>query len=771
MEGGAAACPEKGIIMQTSVIGFPRIGTLRELKFASEKYFRGEIGAQELLQTAAQLRKIHWSMQRNAGIDYISSNDFSHYDAVLDTAVMLGIVPGRYKELKLSELDTYFAMARGYQGDSGDVKALAMKKWFNTNYHYIVPEVEDDTVIGLYGSKLLDEYKQAKSIGIDTKPVVIGVYTMLRLCRFTGSMAAADYVDDFIKAYKELLKSCAENQVAWIQFDEPALVQDMDDKDIELFCRIYDAVLSCKNGCRVLLQTYFGDVRDIYANLTGMAFDGIGLDFIEGRETVKLIEKYGFPQDKLLFAGLVNGKNIWRNHYDRTLKTLAQLKEKNINVVLSTSCSLLHVPYTLKHEHSLSQDYLSHFAFAEEKLGELHELGILVDSDDYTSEEAYIDNQQLFTVKRDCENEQVKQRLESVGENDYIRLPKRSERQKIQKKVFGLPEFPTTTIGSFPQTQDVKANRSAYRRGDISREEYIAFNKKKIAECVAWQEEIGLDVLVHGEYERNDMVEYFGEALGGFLFTQKAWVQSYGTRCVKPPIIWGDVYRRNPITVEWSVYAQSLTKKPMKGMLTGPVTILNWSFPREDISIRESIAQIALAIRDEVLDLEADGIRIIQIDEAALREKLPLRKSDWYTEYLDFAIPAFRLTHSGVKPETQIHTHMCYSEFTDIIPAIDDMDADVITFEASRSNLQILDVLREKHFETEVGPGVYDIHSPRVPDVQEIVNALNIMLTKIEKDKLWVNPDCGLKTRGVPETDASLRNMVEAAKLIRDKNI
>ena len=764
MEGGAAACPEKGIIMQTSVIGFPRIGTLRELKFASEKYFRREISAKELLQTAAQLRKIHWSMQRNAGIDYISSNDFSHYDAVLDTAVMLGIVPGRYKELKLSELDTYFAMARGYQGDSGDVKALAMKKWFNTNYHYIVPEVEDDTVIGLYGSKLLDEYKQAKSIGIDTKPVVIGVYTMLRLCRFTGSRAAADYVDDFIKAYKELLKSCAENQVAWIQFDEPALVQDMDDKDIELFCRIYDAVLSCKNGCRVLLQTYFGDVRDIYANLTGMAFDGIGLDFIEGRETIKLIEKYGFPQDKLLFAGLVNGKNIWRNHYDRTLKTLAQLKEKNINVVLSTSCSLLHVPYTLKHEHSLSQDYLSHFAFAEEKLGELHELGILADSDDYTSEEAYIDNQQLFTVKRDCENEQVKQRLESVGENDYIRLPKRSERQKIQKKVFGLPEFPTTTIGSFPQTQDVKANRSAYRRGDISREEYIA-------ECVAWQEEIGLDVLVHGEYERNDMVEYFGEALGGFLFTQKAWVQSYGTRCVKPPIIWGDVYRRNPITVEWSVYAQSLTKKPMKGMLTGPVTILNWSFPREDISIKESIAQIALAIRDEVLDLEADGIRIIQIDEAALREKLPLRKSDWYTEYLDFAIPAFRLTHSGVKPETQIHTHMCYSEFTDIITAIDDMDADVITFEASRSDLQILDALREKHFETEVGPGVYDIHSPRVPDVQEIVNALNIMLTKIEKDKLWVNPDCGLKTRGVPETDASLRNMVEAAKLIRDKNI
>lgn len=771
MEGGAAACPEKGIIMQTSVIGFPRIGTLRELKFASEKYFRREISAKELLNVAADLRRIHWSTQKNAGIDYISCNDFSHYDMVLDTAVLLGIVPKRYRELGLSELDTYFAMARGYQGKSGDVKALAMKKWFNTNYHYIVPEVEDDTVISLSGNKLWDEYEQAKSLGIETKPVVVGAYTMLKLCRYMGSRTAVDYVDDIVMAYCELLRRCEENQITWIQLDEPALVQDMDENDIKLFRRIYDEVLSCKKSCHVLLQTYFGDVRDIYRDLIGMPFDGIGLDFLEGKETMNLIEKYGFPQDKLLFAGLVNGKNIWRNHYDRTLKTLEELKKKNISAVLSTSCSLLHVPYTLKHEHSLSQDYLSHFAFAEEKLGELHELGILADSDDYTSEEAYIDNQQLFTVKRDCENEQVKQRLESVGENDYIRLPKRSERQKIQKKVFGLPEFPTTTIGSFPQTQDVKTNRSAYRRGDISREEYIVFNKKKIAECVAWQEEIGLDVLVHGEYERNDMVEYFGEALGGFLFTQKAWVQSYGTRCVKPPIIWGDVYRRNPITVEWSAYAQSLTKKPMKGMLTGPVTILNWSFPREDISIKESIAQIALAIRDEVLDLEADGIRIIQIDEAALREKLPLRKSDWYTEYLDFTIPAFRLTHSGVKPETQIHTHMCYSEFTDIITAIDDMDADVITFEASRSDLQILDALREKHFETEVGPGVYDIHSPRVPDVQEIVNALSIMLTKIEKDKLWVNPDCGLKTRGVPETDASLRNMVEAAKLIRDKNI
>ena len=753
--------------MQTSVIGFPRIGTLRELKFASEKYFRKEIEAEELQQIAETLRKTHWSIQKEAGIDYISSNDFSFYDMTPDTAVLLNIIPKRYKELELSGLDTYFAMARGYQGASGDVKALAMKKWFNTNYHYIVPEVEDDTVIQLSGNKLVDEYAEAKALGIETKPVVIGAYTMLRLCRFTGKKPALDYVEDIISAYQNLVKKCEENQIAWVQFDEPALVWDMEESDIALFHKIYDGILSCKKHSHILLQTYFGDVRDIYQDLIQMPFDGIGLDFIEGKETLNLVNTYGFPQDKQLFAGLVNGKNIWKNCFDKTLKVLQTLNDKKIKAVLSTSCSLLHVPYTLKHEHKISQEYLAYFAFAEEKLGELKELSILADAADYMKEAAYKENQKLFAEERDCKNADVKKRLSEVTENDYVRLPERSTRQKLQKKVLGLPEFPTTTIGSFPQTKDVKANRQAYRKGEISEQEYIDFNRKKIAECVALQEEIGLDVLVHGEYERNDMVEYFGEALGGFLFTEKAWVQSYGTRCVKPPVIWRDVYRKNPITVAWSVYAQSLTKKPMKGMLTGPVTILNWSFPREDISIRESIAQIALAIRDEVLDLEANGIQVIQIDEAALREKLPLRKSDWYTEYLDFAISAFRLTHSGVKPETQIHTHMCYSEFTDIIAAIDDMDADVITFEASRSDLQILDSLRENHFETEVGPGVYDIHSPRVPSVEEIVNALHIMLTKIEKDKLWVNPDCGLKTRGTKETEASLRNMVEAAKEIR----
>ena len=756
--------------MKTAVIGFPRVGTLRELKFASEKYFRGEIDAQELQNTAKELRRIHWSTQKDAGIDYISSNDFSFYDMVLDTAALLGIVPERYRKLQLPALDTYFAMARGYQGESGDVKALAMKKWFNTNYHYIVPEVEDDTEIQISSDKLFAEYAEAKALGIDTKPVVIGAYTMLRLCRYTGEKKAADFVDTVIAAYGELLRKCGEQGIRLVQFDEPSLVQDMKPEDIAFFEKIYRKVLAEATQTKVLLQTYFGDVRDVYQKLTELPFAGIGLDFIEGRQTAALIEKYGFPKDKVLFAGVVNGKNIWKNHYEKTLGILKKLQGKGIQTVVSTSCSLLHVPYTLRHEKRLAQEYTAYFSFAEEKLKELKDLGALADCGELEKEAAYVENRELFSKGRDCGNGKVRERLAGVRDSDYTRLPKRDERQRLQKKVLGLPKFPTTTIGSFPQTKDVKANRAAFRKGEISRQEYVDFNKKKIAECVAWQEEIGLDVLVHGEYERNDMVEYFGEALGGFLFTEKAWVQSYGTRCVKPPIIWGDVYREKPITVEWSVYAQSVTKKIMKGMLTGPVTILNWSFPREDISIRESISQIALAIRDEVLDLEANGIRVIQIDEAALREKLPLRRSDWNTEYLDFAIPAFRLTHSGVKAETQIHTHMCYSEFTDIIPAIDAMDADVITFEASRSDLQILDALRENHFETEVGPGVYDIHSPRVPAVEEIVSALELMLTKISPEKLWVNPDCGLKTRGVPETDASLRNMVAAAEKIRETN-
>ena len=758
--------------MKTSVVGYPRIGKNRELKFASEKFFKGEITEAELIATASDLRKQFIIKQKESGISFIPSNDFSFYDNVLDAAVLFNIVPARYNALGLSPLETYFAMARGYQGEQGNVKALAMKKWFNTNYHYIVPEIDDDTEIKLSGNKPVEAYKEAKGIGVDTKVSLVGPFTLLKLAKYTGSKSAKDFVKALSDAYIELIGELASAGAEWIQFDEPSLVKDIGEEDKLLFTEIYQSLLDSKKSLKVLIQTYFGDIRDIYSEVTSLAFDGIGLDFIEGRKTFELIRTNGFPGDKILFAGLVNGKNIWRNNYAKTLDALKELKALKAEVVLSTSCSLLHVPYTLASEDKLSEDYLKHFAFAEEKLSELSELAKLSDfseSGNVAAEITFTANQELFHDRIDSVDEAVKARVAAIKASDYTRLPEFHEREKIQKEKLGLPLFPTTTIGSFPQTQDVRQNRQKYRKGLISVDEYTEFNKKKISECIKLQEEIGLDVIVHGEYERNDMVEYFGENLSGYIFTEKAWVQSYGTRCVKPPIIWGDVSRKNPITVAWSKFAKSCTDKPVKGMLTGPVTILNWSFPREDISIKESTLQIALAIRDEVLDLEANGIDIIQIDEAALREKLPLRKSDWYSQYLDWAIPAFRLVHSGVKPETQIHTHMCYSEFTDIIPAIDAMDADVITFEASRSDLQILDSLKENNFKTEVGPGVYDIHSPRVPSVDEIVNALNAMRERIEDSKLWVNPDCGLKTRGETETKASLINLVKAAEIIRNK--
>lgn len=755
--------------MLTSIIGFPRVGNLRELKFATEKYFKHQISQERLQTVAKEIREKQWRLLKENGIDLIPSNDFSFYDTLLDSAALFNIIPSRFKELNLSDLDTYFAMSRGYQGDHGDVRALAMKKWFNTNYHYMVPEIEDDTEIKLTGTKLFDEFHEALHLGILTKPVITGPFTLLKLIRYTGEKQLPDFVEPMIHAYEDLISKAQGTEISWIQFDEPYLVHDLSSDDIALFKKIYTLLLAKKGILKVLVQTYFGDVRDIYHELTSLDFDGIGLDFIEGKETKSLIKKEGFPKNKLLFVGIVNGKNIWKNHYGDSLATITWLKNSEISTVINTSCSLLHVPYTLKNETKLDADYTKHFAFAEEKLEELNELKILSDLDSYETHPAFIKNLELFSSKRkNSYDPEVSKRVSEITDQDFTRLPDFFEREKIQKDVFKLPLLSTTTIGSFPQTLDVKTNRSAFRKGEISESEYVDFNRKKIAECVKLQEEIGLDVLVHGEYERNDMVEYFGQQLNGYLFTEKAWVQSYGTRCVKPPIIWGDVSRPEPMTVSWSVYAQSLTDHPMKGMLTGPVTILNWSFPREDISVKESTYQIALAIRDEVLDLEANGIHIIQIDEAALREKLPLRKSDWYCEYLDWAIPAFRLVHSKVKPETQIHTHMCYSEFTDIIPAIDDMDADVITFEASRSDLLILDSLKENHFKTEVGPGVYDIHSPRVPSVEEIKTALNKMLDKIEIEKLWVNPDCGLKTRGNEETTASLKNLVAATKELRE---
>lgn len=747
--------------MTATIVGFPRIGENRELKFITEKYFKHEATEEELKERAKDLRQYDRKLLLDSGLTNFTSNHFSFYDQMLDAAFLFNVIPENIAELDLSDLDKYFALARGYQGEKGDVKAWPMKKWFNTNYHYIVPQFTADTDVKLAGTKIFDEFVEAKEDGTITRPVLVGPFTLLQLSEFHGCVKE-DFVGAFIEAYARIFKQLEDLGANWIQLDEPSLVKDLDERELALFKALYEPLLLQKGKLKVLAQTYFGDVRDAYDVLLKLPFDGIGLDFVEGRKTLELVER-GFDDGKVLFAGVVNGKNIWRNNYQKTLDLLKKLNVKNL--VLTTSCSLLHVPYTVASEE-LEEDVTKHFSFAEEKVRELVELDALLKNQ---SPEFLRKNAELFEKPRVLENAELHQKIADLKPEAFVRQPEFAVREKIQKQEFNLPLLPTTTIGSFPQTREVKQKRAAFRKHEISQEEYDEFIAERIDSWIRFQEEIGLDVLVHGEFERNDMVEYFGQHLEGYVFTKKAWVQSYGTRCVKPPIIWGDVSRKEPITVRWSVYAQKQTKKIVKGMLTGPVTILNWSFPREDISIKESTLQLALAIREEVLDLEKNGIRIIQIDEAALREKLPLRRSDWQSEYLDWAIPAFRLVHSGVKPETQIHTHMCYSEFNDIIPAIDDMDADVISFEASRSNLEILDELKEKNFKTEVGPGVYDIHSPRIPTVEEIEQALHRILAKVKKEKVWVNPDCGLKTRGEKETKASLKNLTQAAQNIREE--
>lgn len=754
--------------MKNSIIGYPRVGKLRELKFWTESYFRKEISSHELLNNSKELREEQWQLQKDLKINYIPSNDFSFYDIMLDTVVLLNAIPNKYKELKLNALETYFAMARGYQGENGDVKALSMKKWFNTNYHYIVPELYDYTKIKLNGEKPFLEYLEAKEIGIKTKPVIMGGFTFLKLAKYQGKKKINDYVDDIVDSYVDILNKFNEIGVELVQIDEPILVTDLTKGDIRLFISIYKRILKNKGNVKILLQTYFGDIRDCYKEIMELDFDAVGLDFIEGKQSMDLISRYGFPKEKVLFAGIVNGKNIWRCNYKKDLELLHSIEEIVDKVVINTSCSLLHVPYTLENETKLSNDIIKYFSFAKEKLNELNDLSSLAFYNNIEKNKIYIENQKIFLQEKMYCDKEVQERVNNLKKDDFIRKTARKERESIQKEKFKLPILPTTTIGSFPQTLEVKQNRSKYRKGEITKNEYDENIKRFIKECIKLQEELNIDVLVHGEYERNDMVEFFGENLSGYVFTEKAWVQSYGTRCVKPPIIFGDIKREKAITVSYSKYAQSLTQKTVKGMLTGPVTILNWSFPRQDIELSEMAFQIGLAIRDEVMDLESEGIGIIQIDEAALKEKLPIRREEWNTEYLDWAIKAFRLCQSKVKPETQIHTHMCYSEFEEIVKEIDSMDADVISFEASRSKLTIIDSLNESNFETEVGPGIYDIHSPRVPSVEELVAIIKKMLIKISKDKLWINPDCGLKTRGVLETKASLKNLVQATNIVRN---
>jgi len=760
---------------QLSTVGFPRIGAQRQLKKWVEAYFKEKLSMEELQQNAAELRKQHWLLQQQNNITFIPSNDFSFYDTFLDMAFLLNVIPEVHRNLNLNKLDTYFAMAKGYQKGNHDARALPMKKWFNTNYHYIVPLIDGQTRFKLNDTKPFDEYKEAFALGIKTKPVIIGPFTFLKLSKIdTKDKTYFNYGEEIIKVYADIFNRLNELNAEYIQIDEPILVTDLGKEDVEFFVTLYKTLLQDKKNLKVLLQTYFGDIRDVYEKAATLDFDALGLDFLEGGKNIELIEKFGFPRDKVLFAGIVNGKNIWINNYKSSLELLGLL-EKHVDrdrIVLNTSCSLLHLPYTTASEKQTEKKYKKHLAFAEEKLKELNDIAVLLQTDDYTLNKKYREN--TLAVKEKLENkeffaENLRKDVAGFLEADFVRQPSFESRIKEQKERLQLPVLPTTTIGSFPQTDEVRILRKKFKNGEISSDQYNEKIKEKIVEIIRLQEDMGLDVLVHGEFERNDMVEYFGENLSGFLFTQNGWVQSYGTRCVKPPIIFGDITRKKPITVDYLAYAQSLTDKPVKGMLTGPVTILNWSFPREDLPLSDIAYQIALAIKAEVQDLEARGIKIIQIDEAALREKLPLRKIDWHRKYLSWAINAFRLVHSSVQSHTQIHTHMCYSEFEDIIKEIDDMDADVITFEAAKTDLSILDVLVAHNFRTEVGPGVYDIHSPRIPGKEEIKEIIAKMIDKLDREKVWVNPDCGLKTRGMQETVASLKNMVEAVKEIREK--
>jgi len=685
---------KNGEAYETAIIGYPRIGEKRELKYLTEGYLSSVKGAlnpeatEEFLNDVSTLRKDRLEKQNNSGLDYLNVGDFSLYDKMLDMVQLLWIVPEKYKNLDLNLTDTYFAMARGFQGNGKDVKALSMKKWFNTNYHYMVPEITKDITFDknnlnfeTLDTQILEAVAQSAN---NIKVSLIWPLTFLKLSKFFGSSELQDSVPSIIESYQGIIKHIVDKcNPAYIQIEEPSLVTDLSSEEKKIFKNMYDLIIQKQDN--ILLQTYFGAPdEDLVEAMYDTNAKAIGLDFIDGKDAnLKTIEKLKFPEDKKLFAGVINGRNIWRNDYQKSIDVVDQLWHFTNDIVLNTSSSLLHVPYTTKWEEKMAEKYKKHLAFADQKIEELSDIKRVLQNND--TDGVLIRNRELIQEKKGSpELSKISKEIEKLIEEDFTREVSYAEREKIQKDELGLPILPTTTIWSFPQTKEVRKLRLQFKKWEISQEEYTKEIQQKTKEVVKLQEDIGLDVLVHGEYERNDMVEYFGENLDGIIFSENGWVQSYGTRGVKPPIIFGDVTRKKPMTVEWSAFAQSLTKKPMKGMLTGPVTILNWSFPREDIPLRDIAYQIALSIRDEVLDLEKAGIKIIQIDEAALREKLPLRRQDW-EEYLDWAINSFRLVHSKVKPETQIHTHMCYSEFKHIMPSIKKMDADVITIETSRS--------------------------------------------------------------------------------------
>nr|XP_027066954.1 5-methyltetrahydropteroyltriglutamate--homocysteine methyltransferase [Coffea arabica] len=758
--------------MASHIVGYPRMGPKRELKFALESFWDKKSSAEELEKVAADLRASIWKQMADAGIKYIPGNTFSYYDQVLDTIALLGAVPPRYNwsggEIGF---DTYFSMARG----NASVPAMEMTKWFDTNYHFIVPELGPDVKFSYASHKAVNEYKEAKALGVDTVPVLVGPFTFLSLSKPAKGVEKTfnklSLLDKILPIYKEVIADLKAAGASWIQFDEPILVMDLESHQLQAFTKAYSELESSFSGLNVLIETYFADVpEEAFKAVTSLSgVSAIGFDLVRGAKTLDLI-KGGFPAGKYLFAGVVDGRNIWANDLAASLTTLQALegivgKDK---LVVSTSSSLLHTAVDLVNEPKLDKEIKSWLAFAAQKVVEVDALAKALSG---AKDEAFFSANAAAQASRKSSprvtNEAVQKAAAALRGSDHRRATNVSARLDAQQKKLNLPILPTTTIGSFPQTLELRRVRREYKAKKISEDGYVKAIKEEISKVVKLQEELDIDVLVHGEPERNDMVEYFGEQLSGFAFTANGWVQSYGSRCVKPPIIYGDVSRPNPMTVFWSSTAQSMTKRPMKGMLTGPVTILNWSFVRNDQPRFETCYQIALAIKDEVEDLEKAGINVIQIDEAALREGLPLRKAE-HAFYLDWAVHSFRITNCGVQDTTQIHTHMCYSNFNDIIHSIIDMDADVITIENSRSDEKLLSVFREGvKYGAGIGPGVYDIHSPRIPSTEEIADRVNKMLAVLDTNILWVNPDCGLKTRKYAEVKPALQNMVAAAKQIR----
>ncbi|MEU2251772.1 5-methyltetrahydropteroyltriglutamate--homocysteine S-methyltransferase [Nocardia xishanensis] len=744
-----------------TVLGLPRVGPRRELKRATESYWAGRVDADQLHSVARDLRRAQFTELLAAGLDSIPVGTFSYYDQVLDTAVLLGALPARFAGIA-DPLDRYFAAARG----TDTVEPLEMTKWFDTNYHYLVPELGAETTFALHPEKLLDELREALELGVPARPVVVGPITFLKLAKSSGR-AALDRLGELVPLYRDLLRRLAAAGAAWVQIDEPVLVTDLTEAEIELVRRTYADLSEASERPAILVATYFGTPQAALPALAGTAVEGIALDFTATWD-LSAVATLPSLADKLLVAGVVDGRNVWRTDLDRALSTLGTLLGSAASVAVSSSCSLLHVPYSLAPESGLDERLRSWLAFGAEKVAEVRLLATAsAHSTEAVADELAAARAAAATRAADprLHDAQVRARLDALGPEATRRAPA-DERRALQARRLDLPALPTTTIGSYPQTSAIRLARAALRKGEIDQAEYVRRMRAEIADVVALQEKLGLDVLVHGEPERNDMVQYFAEQLDGFAATDNGWVQSYGTRCVRPPILFGDVTRRAPMTVDWITYAQSLTDKPVKGMLTGPVTILAWSFVRDDQPPADSARQVALAIRDETVDLESAGIGIVQVDEPALRELLPLRAAD-QAAYLDWAVGSFRLATSGVADATQIHTHLCYSEFGEVIDAIAGLDADVTSIEAARSHMEVLDDLNAAGFDLGVGPGVYDIHSPRVPSVEEITASLRAALKAVPAERLWVNPDCGLKTRGPVEVEASLRNMVAAAKAVR----